>query len=191
MSTFFFATYLVFIILLYLVTSKTKVLIFNALCCSFCAMYLFTIGGYAGVVACSAAAMGSIYQLLIYKKIRGEKRVKRAMLYKLVGSVAFTVIGIFAVYNAPSDILLIFAIASCRGIEMSDNHRYIKLGYMVAESLWFLYAANNGYIGIYIVSFSVVCLGLVSMYAGPYITKYLGLPLKKPKPRTSSLPEFG
>lgn len=174
MSTFLFAVYLVFIIFLYLVTSKTKVLIFNALCCSFCALYLLTIGGYGGVVACAVAASGSIYQLLIYKLVSQKTVLKKAMVYKFIGSVLCTVLGVYFVYNSPSDFLLIFAIASCRGVEMSDNPRYIKLGYMIAESLWFLYAANNGYLGIYIVSFSVVCLGMASMYLGPHISKWFG-----------------
>ena len=165
--------------MLYLVTTKTRVLIFNALCCSFCALYLFTLEGYAGVVACSAAALGSLYQLLIHKKIRSENGMKYAMLYKFIGSIVFTIIGVFAVYNTPSDTLLIFAIVCCRGVEMLDNNRIIKLGYMVAESLWFLYAAYNGYVGIYIVSFSVVCLGLVLMYLTPQIKGNLSFSLRK------------
>lgn len=162
-GSLFFGFYIVFIAGVYLCSSKRAALILNTLCCSSCAIYLYTVDGYAGVIACIAAASGSLYQLYLYNGTRQEI-TRKTLLYKLVGSTCFAIIGILAIYQTPSDLLLAFAIIICRGSEMFDNARFVKLGYVFAEALWFVYAADHGFVGMYTIHLCMASTGLYILY---------------------------
>lgn len=167
MVTVFFIFYVLFITGVYVSKSKFQALACNVLCCLSCAVYLYMVDGHAGVIACIAAASGSLYQIYASRNITGGGDDKKALLYKSIGSIAFTVIGIAAVYQTPSDLLLVLAIVSCRGSEMLDCNRQIKLGYLLAEAMWFVYAAYNDLFEMYAVHCVMICLGLFTMYALP------------------------
>lgn len=167
MSTVFFTLYIVFIAGVYLSKSKYHALLCNALCCLSCSVYLYYMEGYAGIVACLAAAFGSLYQLYICRKVNVADQQGRVMLYKCIGSILFTFVGIVAVYQTPADLLLVVAIISSRGSEMLNTDRHVKLGYLLAESMWFVYAANNELLGMYIVHVVMICLGIFTLYIWP------------------------
>lgn len=167
MSIVFFIFYIVFITGVYISKSKLQSLSCNALCCLSCAVYLFIMGGYAGVIACIAAASGSLYQLYLSKNISTASQQKKALFYKFIGSIIFTIVGIMAVYQTPADLFLVVAIISCRGSEMLDCNHKIKLGYLLAEAMWFVYAANNALLGMYAVHCVMICLGLFTLYIKP------------------------
>ena len=166
MGYVFFGVYILCIAGVYISKSKKEALWLNALCCSACAVYLFLEGGHAGVVACIAAALGALFQLYMSQK-QGDTASLKADLYKLAGSTLFTIIGISMIYQSPSDLVLIFAIAICRGSEMLKDARHVKLGYLFAEALWFIYAADNGLMGMYFVHAVMVTIGLTTMYFVP------------------------
>lgn len=168
MGYVFFVVYVLCIAGVYISKSKKEALWMNAACCTACAVYLFIEGGHAGVVACIAAAAGSLFQLYMSKNQNGSESLKVG-LYKISGTTLFTVIGISMIYQSPSDLVLIVAIASCRGAEMLKEARHIKLGYLFAESLWFIYAANNGLMGMYAVHAVMLIIGLTAMYVVPII----------------------
>jgi hypothetical protein len=170
MGLVFFIVYVAFIAGVYVSKSKVQALYCNTLCCLSCSIYLFMMGGYAGVIACIAAASGSLYQLYATKTFTAEYNQKRVLLYKCVGSVIFTLVGIIAVYQSPADLLLVAAIISCRGSEMLDSNHKVKLGYLLAEAMWFIYAANNNLLEMYIVHCIMICLGLFMLYINPKIS---------------------
>lgn len=168
----FFILYALFIAGVYVSRSKAQALSFNALCCLSCSVYLYLMGGYAGVVACIAAALGSLYQLYVLKSLTVLSNQKQLLLYKSIGCVLFTIVGVSAVYQSPADLLLVVAIVSCRGSEMLESNHAIKLGYLLAEALWFLYAAYNQLLGMYTIHFVMICLGLFTIYIYPHIKKH-------------------
>jgi hypothetical protein len=176
LGSIFFTIYVVFIAGVYLSNSKKNALILNTLCCLSCSIYLFTVGGYSGVVACFAAAGGSLYQLYMYQTVGAENITKKIMLYKLLGSTLFASIGIYFLYENTSSLFLITAIIACRGSEMLNKTRYIKVGYLFAESMWFVYAAHNGFLGMYFVHLTMILIGLFTIYVLPKIKERFTFP---------------
>lgn len=181
MGTFFFALYVLFIAAVYLCSTKRQALTLNALCCFSAAVYLFSNGGYAGVMGCIVAASGSLFQLYMHETAHEKAENKTFLFYKLIGSLLCAGIGISLLYQSPSDFLLVIAIAVARGFEMFDRTRLMKLGYALAESCWFVYAADNGYLGMYLVHLSMVSIALITLYRHP-IQAFLLPAMKRRKP---------
>lgn len=142
-SLIFFGLYVIFIALLYMGQDKKKILICNFFACSFAGIYLLYAGGLAGVVACAAAALGSLFQLSVDRFAVGQPQI-RFMVIKCFGCILFALIGILAVYNHVSDLYLVVAIISCRCSEMVKNQEHLRMGYLFAEVLWLHYAIVNG-----------------------------------------------
>lgn len=164
MGTFFFCMYILAITNMHFSTSKTKALILNAAACLFCAVYMFEIDAMGGLVACLAAGGGSLFQLYVYKTVGEQGYSRSTQIQKLIGCTLFATIGIVGLYEAPSDLILIFAIIACRGSEMLDNPKQMKLGYVLAEALWMIYAADKGIVGIYVVHLVMIAIGSYSIY---------------------------
>tara|TARA_B100001971_G_C18222948_1_gene558409 strand:+ start:822 stop:1352 length:531 start_codon:yes stop_codon:yes gene_type:complete len=167
LGTFFFILYVLFIASVYLSSTKKQALLLNALCCISAAIYLSVNGGYAGVIASLIAATGSLFQLYMYRKCHEKAEDKGFLILKLLGSIAFAFIGISLLYQSPSDFLLIIAIAAARGFEMFNNTRFVKLGYALAEACWFVYAADNGYMGMYFVHLVMIFIAFYALYKKP------------------------
>jgi hypothetical protein len=47
--------------------------------------------------------------------------------------------------------------------------RHVKLGYVFAEAMWFIYAADSGLMGMYAVHCAMICVGLFALYLKPRI----------------------
>ncbi|MGH1375664.1 MAG: hypothetical protein ACRBCK_04865 [Alphaproteobacteria bacterium] len=156
----FFGLYIIAIILLYLSTSKTRTLTMNVIACSTCGVYIYLTGSHAGVIACIAAALGSLFQLYAQRYLHSLS-TKRLLFIKSVGCILFTVIGIWAVYQSPSDYYLVVAIIACRGGEILPREHQVKLGYVFAEVLWMHYAADRLLIPLYSVHLCMTILGLI------------------------------
>ena len=139
----FFGLYVFFMALLYCGKDKTKILVLNVLTCGFGGIYLFSMDSMAGVVACAAAALGSLCQILL-ERYCADMASFKLLLAKTIGCVVFATIGILAVYNHISDLYLVVAIVSCRASEMLKKQEHVRIGYMFAEVLWLHYAIVNG-----------------------------------------------
>ena len=63
---------------------------------------------------------------------------------------------------------------------MCDNAKHIKLGYIVAEGLWFVYAAENNLLEMYYIHAAMTALGLIMVYKDRIISalqRHIKLPL--------------
>jgi len=157
-SLIFFTIYVISITALYLNKNKTQILLLNVFACTFAGIYLYINGGLAGVIACTAAALGSIFQLTVERYFSHIPRSKY-LLVKAVGCTVFATIGILAVYKSFSDLYLVVAIVSCRSSEMLRRHDHLRMGYLFAELLWLLYAIDNSLILFAIVHFMMSLMG--------------------------------
>ncbi len=159
-----FFLYIVFVAALFLSVTKKQALVLNALCCLSAAIYFYVLGSHAGAVTGIIATAGSMYQYSLSNKIVSKAEEKRQLIYKLIGSAFFAGLGTYFLYQGPSDLLLVAALIACRGCEIFEDNRKVKLGYVLAEALWLLYAMDNGLLGMYFVHIAVVCVGLTSLY---------------------------
>lgn len=55
---------------------------------------------------------------------------------------------------------------------MCEDNRKVKLGYILAEAMWFVYAADNGFLGMYAVHLVMICAGLFSLYRNKTIKSF-------------------
>ncbi len=158
----FFSLYVICITYLYLSKDKKHILLFNIGACMSCSVYLYAEGTYAGVIACFAASGGSLFQLYMmhYAKEHSETYVN---ILKFAGCSAFASIGIYTVYDAPPDILLIIAIIACRGGETLSKSLHVKMGFTLAEGLWLIYAAYNELFLLFSIHLIMTLLGLYSI----------------------------
>tara|TARA_B100001989_G_C24550075_1_gene473811 strand:- start:486 stop:1124 length:639 start_codon:yes stop_codon:yes gene_type:complete len=143
-SSVFFVIYLVSIIALYMNKRKEQILMLNVSACFFAGIYLYMNGGDAGVIACAAAASGSLFQLCAERYFTKFPKME-LLLIKAIGCSVFATIGILAVYKSVSDLFLVIAIVSCRSSEMLKRQDLLRLGYLFAEVLWMHYAIDNGF----------------------------------------------
>lgn len=127
-----------------------------------CSVYLYYGSAYAGVVACFAASGGSAFQLYMMQYAQ-QYKVKTVNTLKFFGCAFFSIIGIFTVYQTPSDLILIIAIIACRGGEMLPKAQHVKMGFTLAESLWLIYAAYNDLFLLFSVHLAMTLLGLYSV----------------------------
>lgn len=158
-SYVFFVIYLISIIALYMNKRKEQILMLNVSACVFAGIYLFMNDGQAGVVACAAAASGSLFQLCAERYLTNFPKMK-LLLIKAVGCTVFATIGIIAVYESFSDLYLVVAIVLCRSSEMLRRQDHLRMGYLVAEALWLLYAVDIGLVSFAAVHASMTILGL-------------------------------
>lgn len=91
-----------------------------------------------------AAGLGSFLQIHFISQ--GKASMSKS---RVVVSLVFTVLGIAAVYTGPPDIYIMMAVAASRFGELFDDPRRLKLGYLLADSLWFVYAAEVGMVSVY------------------------------------------
>ncbi len=184
-STLCFLIYLFSIAALYLSKTKTHALLLNISSCSFCGVYLYLEGGYAGVIACIAAASGSAFQLyaMYYLSNFNERKL---LLLKCAGSSLFACIGILSIYKTISDFYLALAIIACRGGETLNKPHHVKLSYIFAEVLWMIYAADHGITPLFITHGCMTILGLYVLFKyyleeDDDIRRMLRLPLPQEK----------
>lgn len=128
----------------YRTEDQQKILLWNGVGALLFTLYFAIDGSWAPAVAVLAACIGSWLQLYFVKKgaISGDRR-------RIIVSTVFTLIGIACVYSGPPDAYIMIAVVASRFGELFDKARQIKLGYLLAEVLWFVYAAEMGMISVY------------------------------------------
>ena len=145
--------------------NQKQVLFFNGLSGYIFVVYFLIQDSYAAAISVGAAGMGSTLQL--YLVSQGKDSVSRS---RVIVSTVFTLLGMAAVYSGPPDVYIMLAVAAARYGELSDDPRKIKMGYLIAEALWLIYAAEVGMFPVY-----CGCLVLSAILFYQIIKDYRGL----------------